>query len=191
MISIETAILGLLSLKPMTGYDIKKLIAESDVLYWSGNNNQIYTSLVKLHQKDLVSQEIELRADSPSRKIYSLTQKGRDELKTMLLSDPELPQLTRPFLIQLAWADQLDQDTLDSLLLKYEEEIEAQLAILKVRSGNTNYKQHGKMAGEPINPTHARTEREAVLWQKIQDNRIAFFQHELDWIRDLRRELLN
>ena len=48
--SIEYAILGLLSWKPFSGYDLKKIIAESEVYYWSGNNNQIYNSLVAAAQ---------------------------------------------------------------------------------------------------------------------------------------------
>ena len=47
--SIEHAILGLLSWRPMSGYDLKKIFEEASILYWSGNNNEIYRTLVKLH----------------------------------------------------------------------------------------------------------------------------------------------
>jgi DNA-binding PadR family transcriptional regulator len=57
-LSIEYAILGLLSWKPFSGYDLKKIIAESDVYYWSGNNNQIYNRMVSLHKQGLVTQEV-------------------------------------------------------------------------------------------------------------------------------------
>ena len=39
--AIRYAILGLLSWRPFTGYDLKKMIGDSVFLYWSGNNNQI------------------------------------------------------------------------------------------------------------------------------------------------------
>src|SRR5512137_1002919 len=112
--SIEHAILGLLSWRPLTGYDIKQMFEGSAALYWSGNNNQIYTTLVKLHARGLVSQEVELRADSPSRKIYQITASGRAELKGWLLSAPEPPQLKNTFLLQLAWADQLSPAELET-----------------------------------------------------------------------------
>ena len=56
--SIQYAILGLLSQQPLTGYDLKKIFVEEETFYWSGNNNQIYRTLVKLHEAALVTQEV-------------------------------------------------------------------------------------------------------------------------------------
>src|SRR5512136_2285099 len=151
--SIEYAILGLLNLRPLTGYDIKKMFAGSAVIYWSGNNNQIYTTLVKLHENELVSVEVELHADRPSRKIYSITAKGQAELKKWLLSEPEPPQLKNPFLIQLAWADHLDPDELDTLLEKYEAEMQMQLSMLQVQAQQRNISPSGTPRDAYINPT--------------------------------------
>ncbi len=186
MITIEFALLGLLSLRPMTGYEIKKMIAGSHILYWSGNNNQVYTSLVKLHQNEWVTQEIELRADSPSRKIYSITKKGREEFKKMLLSEPEPPQLVHPFMIQLTWADQLDAEEIDTLLTKYEEEMRMQVAMLQTMAQQDQNASSGKIRDSYINPMLARTPREAILWNKLQDNWLTFYQNELKWVSELR-----
>ncbi len=186
MVTIESAILGLLSVQPMTGYDIKKMITSSNVLYWSGNNNQVYTSLGILHRNGWVTQEVELRTDGPSRKIYSINEKGREELRKVLLSEPEVPQLIHPFLIQLAWADQLVDGELDLLLAKYEEDIQLQVFMLQTIAQQNNIAPSGKIRDSYINPLLARTRREAILWNKIQDNRIAFFQNELKWVGELR-----
>jgi len=186
MVTIESAILGLLSVQPMTGYDIKKMITSSNVLYWSGNNNQIYTSLSILHRNGWVTQEVELRTDGPSRKIYSINEKGREELRKVLLSEPEVPQLIHPFLIQLAWADQLVDSEIDLLLAKYEEEIQVQVFMLQTIAQQNNIAPSGKSRDSYINPLLARTRREAILWNKIQENRIAFFQNELKWVGELR-----
>ena len=43
--TLEYAILGLLSWKPFSGYDLKKIFSDSPIYYWSGNNNQIYRTL--------------------------------------------------------------------------------------------------------------------------------------------------
>lgn len=173
----------------MTGYDIKKIFTGSIALYWSGNNNQIYTSLAKLHKDGLVTREIELRADSPSRKTYSITAEGQAELKKMLLSEPEPPQLKNPFLIQLAWADQLDAGELDVLLAKYEAEMELQVAMLQMQAQQGNISPTGTPRDDYINPTLARTPREAILWEMIQENWISFYQNELNWVRQLRKQL--
>jgi PadR family transcriptional regulator, regulatory protein AphA len=189
MISIEFAILGLLSLRPMTGYEIKKIFAASDILYWSGNNNQVYTTLVKLHQNGWVTQEIELRSDSPSRKIYTISPTGRDELRRTLRSEPELPQCIHPFLIQLSWADLLDESELDTLLAKYEEEMRVQVSILQTRTQSKNTAPFGSSRDASVEPLPARTPREAIIWDKIQENWISFYHNELKWVRELRAAL--
>src|SRR5512136_1640933 len=187
--SIEYAILGLLNLRPLTGYDIKKMFAGSAVIYWSGNNNQIYTTVVKLHENELVTLEVELRADSPSRKIYSITTKGQAELKKWLLSEPEPPQLKNSFLIQLAWADQLSPDELDTLLGKYESEMEMQVSMLRTQERQRNISPSGTPRDAYINITLARTLREAKLWSMIQENWISFYENELNWVNKLRQQL--
>jgi PadR family transcriptional regulator AphA len=187
--SIEYAILGLLNLRPLTGYDIKKMFAGSAVIYWSGNNNQIYTTLVKLHENELVSLEVELHADSPSRKIYSITAMGQAELKKWLLSEPEPPQLKNSCLIQLAWADQLSPDELDTLLGKYESEMQMQISMLRTQEQQRNISPSGTPRDAYINITLARTPREARLWNMIQENWISFYENELNWVRKLRQQL--
>jgi PadR family transcriptional regulator, regulatory protein AphA len=187
--SIEYAILGLLSSRPLTGYDLKKMFEGSTALYWSGNNNQIYTTLVKLHEKELISREIELQEDRPARKIYSITAKGQEELKKWLLSEPEPPQLKNSFLIQLAWADQLNPDELDALLGKYEAEMQIQLSMLQAQAQQRNISSSGTPRDAYINISLARTPREAVLWEMIQENWISFYQNELNWVRKLRKQL--
>ncbi|MBN2115565.1 MAG: helix-turn-helix transcriptional regulator [Anaerolineales bacterium] len=187
--SIEYAILGLLNWHPLTGYDIKKMFAGSAAFYWSGNNNQIYTTLVKLHENGLVTREVEVQEDSPSRKIYSITAKGQAELKKWLLSEPEPPQLKNTFLVQLAWADGLSSEELDALLGKYEAEIQMQASMLQMQKQEKNIAPSGKIRDAYINAAQARTPREAVLWTMIQENWISFYESELRWVRKLRKQL--
>ncbi|MEW5868356.1 MAG: PadR family transcriptional regulator [Chloroflexota bacterium] len=187
--SIECAILGLLSWRPLTGYDIKKMFAGSAVLYWSGNNNQIYTTLVKLHEKGLVTRQVEVQEEGPARRVYSITPEGQAQLEACLLTEPEPPQLKNNFLIQLAWADRLSPEELDALLGKYEAEMQVQLSMLQAQEQGGNLSPSGALRDAYINATLARTPREAVLWRAIQENWISFYANELDWIRRLRKQL--
>jgi DNA-binding PadR family transcriptional regulator len=187
--SIEQAILGLLSWRPLSGYDLKKMFEGSAALYWSGNNNQIYKTLVKLHAEGLVSREIQFQEDSPARKIYTVTEKGQAELRAWVLSDPEMPQIKNPFLIQLAWADQLADSELAGLLEKYEREMLMQLEMLRVQERQRNISPSGVPRDAYLNVSLARTQRETLLWNKILENWIAYYQNELTWVRKLRSEL--
>lgn len=174
--SIQFAILGLLSWEPMTGYDLKKRFADMESLYWSGNNNQIYRTLVALHKDNLVTQEIEHQDGRPSRKIYSITVKGRVALREWVQQTPELPQVRNPFLIQLAWTDQLKPDELNALLDRYAEELSVKLLMLR--------EQQERDGSGP-----QRSPRESLLWQRIDANWRAFYENELTWVRQLRADL--
>jgi hypothetical protein len=54
-----------------------------------------------------------------------------------------------------------------------------------------NVSPSGKIRDSYINPALARTPREAVIWNKIQENWITFYQNELKWVRELRIALIN
>jgi PadR family transcriptional regulator, regulatory protein AphA len=177
VMDIQFAILGLLSWQPLSGYDLKKKIAESDVFYWSGNNNQIYNNLIALHKAGLVSREVLVQESLPAKKIYSITEAGKQQLRLQLLADPELPELRNHFLIQLAWADLLSAEELDGLLAGYENEINVQLRM----------RQEIKSTGDDM---LTRTTREAYLWRNILEHIASFYLSELEWVKKIREDLL-
>jgi PadR family transcriptional regulator AphA len=174
--SIQYAILGLLSWRPAAGYDLKKLIADSSAFYWSGNNNQIYKSLLQLHAEGLVTSQVLHNDNTPTRKVYSITEAGLSALRKWILSAPQPPESRNTFLIQLAWADRLDDEELGGLIERYEHEVQMQLLMQreKARRGI---------------PAPGRTPREVTLWNMIADNSVTNHESELKWIRRLRKEL--
>ena len=174
--SIRYVILGYLSWRPLSGYDLKKLIADSVAFYWSGNNNQIYTTLVELHRGGAVTNEVQPQEHLPARKVYSITEQGRAELQVWLRTPPEQPQVRSQFLAQLAWADLLTSAELDTLLAQYESEAEMQVLMCREQERRGD-----------VRP--ARSLREVYLWKMIAQNRIDFHQHELAWVRRMRSEL--
>ena len=186
--SIEHAILGLLSWRPLSGYDLKKIFEESPLLYWSGNNNEIYRTLVKLHKQGLVTREVQLQESLPARKIYSITPPGQEALRQWALSSPEPPQLRHAFLIQLVWGDTLTPAELDAQLTRYEDEVNTQLLMARTQTGPPD-PTSGRSLSTFLNPTEARSPRERFLWSRLQSYWITFYQAELDWVRTLRTGL--
>ncbi len=173
---IQHTILGLLDVRPLSGYDLKKIMAESDLFYWSGNNNQIYRSLVSLHDQGLVSVETFFQESLPPRMVYSITPAGKAALREAVLAEPPLPEFRDPFLIQLFWGDGLHGDELDALLARYADEIELQIRMREER-----------MNRKPA--LQARTPREELLWKRIASHNLARYQRELEWVNWVRQEL--
>lgn len=175
--SIDYAILGLLSRQSLTGYDLKKLFAEAETLYWSGNNNQIYRTLVKLHKADLVTQEVHHQEDAPARKVYTITKAGQETLRIWLQTPPDLPQVRNHFMLQLTWADQLDDAGLEALLARYEEELRLKSMMLHELN----------QRGQSLPP---QTERGQLLAKRIAERWLDYYRRELTWVQSLRQELL-
>lgn len=105
--TINYVILGMLSWKPMTGYDLKKIIQTTSFLPWSGNNNQIYKSLLELSSSSFVSSETHHQEGAPSKKIYQITETGLVHLKQLSQSKSEIFEIKKSFLIQFAWTNLL------------------------------------------------------------------------------------
>jgi PadR family transcriptional regulator, regulatory protein AphA len=78
------ALLGLLSLEPMSGYDIRQMISRSIGYFWSESYGQIYPGLKRLAAEGLVVKKTERGKGTPDRHVYSLTAAGREQLRNWL-----------------------------------------------------------------------------------------------------------
>ncbi|MFE2531437.1 PadR family transcriptional regulator [Streptomyces sp. NPDC059371] len=79
--SLRHALLGLLSERPASGYDLLKLFETSLATVWPATQSQIYTELTKLAGTGL----IKVAAEGPrGRKEYVLTDEGLAELRRWL-----------------------------------------------------------------------------------------------------------
>lgn len=174
--SIMYAILGMLSYKPLTGYELKKMMQESPIMYWSGNNNQIYKSLLKLNNEGYVTSEVFHQDRSPSKKIYTVTEAGLAELKQWTLTMPEAPETRNTFLIQLAWTAQLNNRELEMQLDRYEQEVKSLIA--------SEQEQMKKGLTSPN-----RTPRETAIWGLLYENILKRHEGELEWVNKVKATL--
>ncbi len=83
------AILGVLSLGPMSGYDVRKTIERSLANFWSESYGQIYPILRQLVQEGLATCALEHQEGRPDRRVYEITDAGREELRRWLLDPAE------------------------------------------------------------------------------------------------------
>jgi DNA-binding PadR family transcriptional regulator len=91
----------------MSGYDLGQNIRASVGHFWSESYGQIYPSLQKLAAAGLVSSQEEKQKGKPSRHIYSITQKGRDQLSAWLGVPPQ-PEIPRnELLLKLFFGSQV------------------------------------------------------------------------------------
>ena len=78
------ALLGMLSLGPASGYDLKKRIEGSVAHFWSESYGQIYPMLSQLAEDGLAERTRERQQGKPDRQVYAITTRGREELARWL-----------------------------------------------------------------------------------------------------------
>jgi DNA-binding PadR family transcriptional regulator len=95
--STEFAVLGLLTLKPMSGYEMRQLVAQSIGHFWSESYGQLYPSLKRLQSAGLVTKTTD-PLSKRDKHIYSITDSGRTALAKWLKDAPK-PQPPRSELL--------------------------------------------------------------------------------------------
>lgn len=173
---VNYAILGLLSSKPMSGYDIKKIMSSSQFMHWSGNNNQIYKALNELLYEGYATSEVVHDDKLPTKKIYTITKSGLAELKRQTMKLPEVPYIKKTFLTQLAWSSQLSKVELLSLIDSYKGEVQGAFF--------TGLKKGEEKITEPPN-----TDREKIVCEAIYENVMGEYEFEMDWISRTREKI--
>ena len=106
------AVLGALSLTPMSGYDIKKFSDGSIAHFWNENYARIYPVLKEMEREDLVTKETTQSENRPPKNVYSITVKGRNELNQWLLQPAEERRLREELLLKLFFSENVPVENL-------------------------------------------------------------------------------
>ena len=102
--SLDHILLGLLR-DPATGYDLKSAFSERIRHFWSAELSQIYPALKRLEQRRMLRSRVEPSPKGPNRKVYSLTDGGREELERWLRGGPAVGTERFAYLAQLYFMD--------------------------------------------------------------------------------------
>ena len=87
--SVKHTLLALLFQRPMHGYELGKQLNLAVSAEWDVKAGQIASTLARLYDAELVDYEVEETNDAPDRKVYFLTEAGRQELENWFLN-PEV-----------------------------------------------------------------------------------------------------
>jgi PadR family transcriptional regulator AphA len=114
--SLDHAILGFLSYAPFSGYDLKKMFDTSVQHFWPADQSQIYRTLSRLEEQGFAGMEVVHQDDRPDRKVYHITEAGREELRRWLTTPLPPEDIRSAALVQVFFAGQLsDEEILEML----------------------------------------------------------------------------
>lgn len=130
--NVRTLCLGILWFEEATGYEIRKQASEGCFSHFvEASYGSIYPALNKLTDENLVTWRTETQEGKPSRKVYSLTDKGRAALIEALHEAPKPDVIKSEFLFLGLFAEHLDQTFMTSVVETRIDELEADLARLR------------------------------------------------------------
>lgn len=140
----QYAILGMLTLEPMSGYDFRKAAEQCLGFFWQESYGQIYPTLKKMCESGFLSHSRETTKGKPDRLVYSITAKGREAFRKWLDREAGIEPKRNELLLKLFFGGKTDLDQqireLESIRRSHEE----QLAELKsIEDWHVrNYKHH-------------------------------------------------
>ena len=162
----ELIILGLIAEEPKYGYQIEQIIIQRGIREWTDIGfSSIYYILNKLEEKTLLHSEKQAEGERPARKIYRLTDLGRQEYQEavrMRLTSPR-PR-TDDFDIGLANLLALERSEILQALTSHQTALKEKLEQVQAK--------YALDGGDQLN--------EAAY--ELFDHSIALLKAELDWV---------
>lgn len=117
---LRYAILGMLSEKELSGYDLSKEMDEGLGNLWHAKHSQIYTELKRMVDDSLVTFKRVEQEDNPDKKVYSITERGNEELLNWLTTFSfEEKRIRSTLLLKTALFYKLSDDEAMDHLQKY------------------------------------------------------------------------
>jgi DNA-binding PadR family transcriptional regulator len=137
------AILGVLSQMSGSGYDIKKVCDSSIAYFWNENYGHIYPVLKKMESEELITKQVEQTEGRPVKNVYSITEKGREELEKWLMLPVDHGSVRSEFLLKIFWSKDIPVDNIIEKIQKEKEDCEKNLKeYLKVETFLKSGKSH-------------------------------------------------
>lgn len=129
---IRTMCLGVLSLGDATGYELKKLFEEGHLSHFmDASFGSIYPALDRLAREGLVRCHAPQPGGRAGRKVYAITEAGRQALRLSLRGKPQPDRFRSEFLFQLLFVDQMSADHVRRLIDVQLDRLESELSAIE------------------------------------------------------------
>lgn len=99
--AIAHAILVSLFERPASGYDLGKQFESSVGFFWKATHQQIYRELTKLEEQGWISAEVITQESRPDKKLYSVTELGKQRLIEWMVQPGEPAPVKDDLLVKI------------------------------------------------------------------------------------------
>lgn len=170
------AILGILSLDPKSGYEIRKFVKASIGYFWHESYGQIYPVLKEMESEGLLESKSKPHEKGSEKIMYSLTKDGKKELRLWLGKPVEIQPYRNELLLKIFFGREISFEENFAHLDRAEKNANHSLKIYEFISKSEKKKNFR-------NPN-------LPFWMFTLDYGIEALKAELHWIEVTKKELL-
>jgi len=179
--SLRNALLALLMVEPMTGYDLAKRFGSSVGNVWHAPDSQIYPELRRMAQDGLLEAE-EVPFGRKGRKIaYSITEAGRQSFREWMDSDLQWARDRDPMHLRAAYFEYASPQRARQQLLAYREHTRQIQAAWQQQIDEIDAGTSGPLARRLSSVPEAEHHRTAAFKRFTYEGLVARAEAEIAW----------
>lgn len=128
---VKTVCLGMLTDGEASGYDLKKQFESSFAHFFAAGYGSIYPALSALAAEKLVVCKEIPQDGKPDRKVYRITEEGRERLLEALKKPDPSHKVRSEFLAMMCFAHLMTSEQIDAVMASRIHDIENNLSIIR------------------------------------------------------------
>tara|TARA_Y100001947_G_C10305677_1_gene289259 strand:- start:625 stop:1218 length:594 start_codon:yes stop_codon:yes gene_type:complete len=127
-VSLRYALLALLRVGPLSGYELAKQFTQSVGHVWHAPDSQIYPELRKMEADGLIEAEEQARGERGTRRMYHVTDAGDQAFLAWMASPLEYQRVRDPAHLRAAYLESASPEAAREFFLRHIEQWEGELA---------------------------------------------------------------
>lgn len=125
--SLRYALLALLRVGPLSGYDLQKQFSVSVGHVWHAPDSQIYPELRKMATEGLIQGEEQTRGERGTRRVYHVTDAGEQAYTEWMQSPLDYQRVRDPAHLRAAYLENTTSDAAQAFFRRHIEEWKSEL----------------------------------------------------------------
>lgn len=117
--SLRYALLAILRIGPLSGYDLQKQFSQSVGHVWHAPDSQIYPELRKMQTAGLIEGEEQVRGERGMRRVYHVTEAGDAAYKEWMAAPLDYQRVRDPAHLRAAYLENTTPDAARDFLHRH------------------------------------------------------------------------
>ena len=176
--SLRFALLGLLTIQPSSGYDLKRAITRSTYFIWNATGPQIYNTLHKLREEGYITSRSLAQKGKPDKQIHTITASGRAALKKFM-SKPIRASVTRDeVLLRIFFGNFASKNVIKRELEAYLDRVREERTFMEATKARIDAHPGGKHEARKFQLLSLQIK--VAQYRAMEQELVSFLESELD-----------